>query len=69
MRYDDFHRTPEGDLLTEIFLTTFRLNGLILAAGNRLGAEEGLPSARFQADVSGRKAWSTSHKSKSLLGG
>jgi DNA-binding MarR family transcriptional regulator len=33
---------------TEVILSTFRANGLLLAAGDRLGADEGLTSARWQ---------------------
>jgi DNA-binding MarR family transcriptional regulator len=41
-------RTPEGDAATDVVLRTFRANGLFLAAGDRLAAEEGLTSARWQ---------------------
>jgi DNA-binding MarR family transcriptional regulator len=41
-------RTPEGDAATEVVLSTFRANGLFLAAGDLLAAEEGLTSARWQ---------------------
>ncbi len=43
MRY-----TPGGKLFTEIVLEVFRLNGTLVAAGNRLGAGVGLTSARWQ---------------------
>jgi DNA-binding MarR family transcriptional regulator len=41
-------RTPEGETATEVVLATFRANGLLLAAGDLLAAEEGLTSARWQ---------------------
>jgi DNA-binding MarR family transcriptional regulator len=41
-------RTPEGDAATDVVLETFRANGLLLAAGNRLAAKEGLTAARWQ---------------------
>jgi DNA-binding MarR family transcriptional regulator len=41
-------RTPEGDAATEVVLATFRANGLLLAAGHRLAAKEGLTAARWQ---------------------
>jgi DNA-binding MarR family transcriptional regulator len=41
-------RTPGGEKATELILTTFRLNGLLLAAGDLLAAEHGLTSARWQ---------------------
>jgi DNA-binding MarR family transcriptional regulator len=41
-------RTREGDAATDVVLRTFRANGLFLAAGDRLAAEEGLTSARWQ---------------------
>jgi DNA-binding MarR family transcriptional regulator len=41
-------RTAEGDAATEVVLRTFRANGLLLAAGDVLAAEEGLTSARWQ---------------------
>jgi DNA-binding MarR family transcriptional regulator len=44
----DSVRTPEGAAATELLLQTFRANGLILAAGGLLAAEEGLSSARWQ---------------------
>jgi DNA-binding MarR family transcriptional regulator len=40
--------TAEGDAATEVILKTFRANGLFLAAGDVLAAEEGLTSARWQ---------------------
>ncbi len=48
MKYEDLHRTPEDHLLTDVFLVTLRLHGLVQAAGDRLGADAGMPSARFQ---------------------
>ena len=41
-------RTPEGEKATEVILSTFRTNGLLLAAGDQLAAEYGLTSARWQ---------------------
>ena len=42
-------RTREGETATEVILSTFRVNGLLLAAGDLLSAEHGLTSARWQA--------------------
>ncbi len=41
-------RTREGETATEVILSTFRVNGLLLAAGDLLSAEHGLTSARWQ---------------------
>jgi DNA-binding MarR family transcriptional regulator len=41
-------RTPEGEKATDVILSTFRANGLLLAAGDLLAAEYGLTSARWQ---------------------
>jgi DNA-binding MarR family transcriptional regulator len=41
-------RTSVGERATEVILSTFRANGLLLAAGDRLAAEHGLTSARWQ---------------------
>lgn len=41
-------RTREGERVTEVILSTFRVNGLLLAAGDLLAAEHGLTSARWQ---------------------
>ena len=41
-------RTPAGDALTSLILDLFRLNGLLLTAGDRLVAGLGLTSARWQ---------------------
>jgi DNA-binding MarR family transcriptional regulator len=41
-------RTAEGDAATDVVLGTFRANGVFLAAGDRLAAEEGLTAARWQ---------------------
>lgn len=41
-------RTPEGEKATEVILSAFRANGLLLAAGDLLAAEHGLTSARWQ---------------------
>ena len=40
--------TPEGSLLTEIILETFKLNGLLVSAGDQLTKELGLTSARWK---------------------
>src|SRR6266700_82638 len=42
-------RTPEGDAATQVVLATFRANGLLLAAGSKLAAQEQLTAARWQA--------------------
>lgn len=41
-------RTPTGEAVTELILSTFRANGLLLGAGDLLSADEGLTSARWQ---------------------
>jgi DNA-binding MarR family transcriptional regulator len=41
-------RTPAGDALSDLMLDLFRLNSQVLAAGDRLVAELGLTSARWQ---------------------
>lgn len=41
-------RTPAGETLTNLMLDLFRLNSLILRAGDRLVAPLGLTSARWQ---------------------
>ncbi len=41
-------RTPKGEVLTELILETFRLNGVLLDAGNQLTKPFGLTSARWQ---------------------
>jgi DNA-binding MarR family transcriptional regulator len=41
-------RTPAGRAVTELILSTFRANGLLLGAGDLLSAKEGLTSARWQ---------------------
>jgi len=41
-------RTPSGEALTNLMLDLFRLNSLILTAGDRLVAPLGLTSARWQ---------------------
>ena len=41
-------RTPAGDALTNLVLDLFRLNSLVLTAGDRLVARLGLTSARWQ---------------------
>lgn len=40
--------TPAGDVLTSFILDLFRLNGLLLTAGDRLVGPLGLTSARWQ---------------------
>ena len=41
-------RASFGAQVTEVILATFRANGLLLAAGDRLAGEHGLTSARWQ---------------------
>ncbi|WP_018317546.1 MarR family winged helix-turn-helix transcriptional regulator [Bradyrhizobium sp. WSM2793] len=41
-------RTPAGDALSNLVLDLFRLNSLLLTAGDRLVARLGLTSARWQ---------------------
>jgi DNA-binding MarR family transcriptional regulator len=41
-------RTPAGDAVTALILDLFRLNNRLLTAGDRLVAELGLTSARWQ---------------------
>ena len=41
-------RTPAGDAITNVMLDLFRLNSLLLTAGDRLVARLGLTSARWQ---------------------
>jgi DNA-binding MarR family transcriptional regulator len=41
-------RTPAGDALTDLVLDLFRLNSVLLTAGDRLVARLGLTSARWQ---------------------
>lgn len=41
-------RTPEGDALTDLVLDLFRLDSLLLTAGDRLVSPLGLTSARWQ---------------------
>jgi DNA-binding MarR family transcriptional regulator len=41
-------RTPTGEAATKLILSTFWANGLLLGAGDRLSADEGLTSARWQ---------------------
>lgn len=41
-------RTRTGEAATGLILSTFRANGLLLEAGDRLSAGEGLTSARWQ---------------------
>ena len=41
-------RTPAGQATTEVILSTFRANGLLVASGDLLAADAGLTSARWQ---------------------
>ncbi len=41
-------RTPEGNVLTDLILEIFRLNGVLLSSGNKLTKPFGLTSARWQ---------------------
>lgn len=41
-------RTNEGQLLTDLMLDLFRLHGQVIASGDRLVADLGLTSARWQ---------------------
>jgi DNA-binding MarR family transcriptional regulator len=41
-------RTTRGEVATEVILATFRVNGRLLEAGDRLSAPHGLTSARWQ---------------------
>jgi DNA-binding MarR family transcriptional regulator len=41
-------RTPSGEAATQLILSTFRANGLLLGAGDVLSADQGLTSARWQ---------------------
>jgi len=41
-------RTPAGDALSDLMLDLFRVNSLLLTAGDRLVAQLGLTSARWQ---------------------
>jgi DNA-binding MarR family transcriptional regulator len=41
-------RTPAGEAATEVILSTFRANGLLVASGDLLSAGAGLTSARWQ---------------------
>ncbi len=41
-------RSLKGEAATRVILSTFRANGLLLGAGDRLGGPEGLTSARWQ---------------------
>jgi DNA-binding MarR family transcriptional regulator len=48
MAGDNERRTPEGEAATQVILSTFRANGLLLAAGDVLAGEDGLTAARWQ---------------------
>jgi DNA-binding MarR family transcriptional regulator len=41
-------RTTNGEIATEVVLATFRANGLLLEAGDRISARHALTSARWQ---------------------
>jgi DNA-binding MarR family transcriptional regulator len=41
-------RTAAGEVGTDVILSVFRLNGLLLDAGNRISGAAGLTSARWQ---------------------
>jgi DNA-binding MarR family transcriptional regulator len=41
-------RTPVGERVTEVILAMFRASGLLLEAGDRLAANEGMTAARWQ---------------------
>jgi DNA-binding MarR family transcriptional regulator len=41
-------RTPAGEAATEVILSIFRANGLLIASGDELSESEGLTSARWQ---------------------
>ena len=41
-------RTLEGEVITELILETFRLNGVLLDAGNQIPKPFGLTRARWQ---------------------
>ena len=45
---DGSQRTQRGEAATHIILSAFRFNGLLLAAGDLLSADQGLTSARWQ---------------------
>jgi DNA-binding MarR family transcriptional regulator len=45
---DGDSRTPSGEAVSELIVTIFRLNGRLLAAGDRLVESLGLTSARWQ---------------------
>jgi DNA-binding MarR family transcriptional regulator len=47
MKNDDL-RTPPGQAISELIVAIFRLNGRLLAAGDRLVESLGLTSARWQ---------------------
>lgn len=51
-------KTPESELLTDLILETFQLNGSLLDAGNQITKPHGLTSARWQVmgaiDLEGR---------------
>ena len=50
-------RTPAGQYITEILLETFRLNGRLVDAGDQMGKDLQLSTARFQVlSVADREA-------------
>jgi DNA-binding MarR family transcriptional regulator len=48
MKRETPDRTPAGEAATTLILSTFRANGLLLGAGDLIGADDGLTSARWQ---------------------
>jgi DNA-binding MarR family transcriptional regulator len=42
------NRTPAGAVATEVILSVFRANGLLVSSGDQLSASEDLTSARWQ---------------------
>jgi DNA-binding MarR family transcriptional regulator len=44
----DGRRTPQGQAATQVILSVFRANGLLLVVGDLLAADDGLTSARWQ---------------------
>lgn len=45
---DEYDRTPSGSAFTALLLEVFRLNGRLVAEGDKLAAPFGLTSARWQ---------------------
>ena len=44
----NMQRSNEGRVLTEVILEAFKLNGLLVSAGDRLGKDLGVTSARWK---------------------